>query len=285
MVVLGCAEEGESFFFPFCSGRLGEEGTVPHGVGGHPGFLVFLFVCVRAKHSCRAAHGCAVLATASRCVEGYRTPDEAMGEVPTAANLNLYRGGNSCVRWHCDDEPLFGYCGESFGASALFIWKGKSCPDNEAHLCCLCHGDSLVMDGQCQDAFLHCTDPCLEQERINVAFRWIKQHDASCHLFSASVACCLPTCAQGSAVPVTGNVGNGVFLSFSCSSVPLCIWRVQALQVYPFCVQRLGHTGVPLAGHAHWTEVRGGIIFVTSGRIAGQLTKLPSIFMELDVIS
>ena len=29
-------------------------------------------------------------------------------EVPTAANLNLYRGRDSRVRWHCDDEPLFG---------------------------------------------------------------------------------------------------------------------------------------------------------------------------------
>ena len=30
------------------------------------------------------------------------------GEVPTAANLNLYRGWRSCVGWHRDDEPLFG---------------------------------------------------------------------------------------------------------------------------------------------------------------------------------
>ena len=32
------------------------------------------------------------------------------------------------------------------------------------------------MDGQCQDKFLHRTDPGREQERINVTFRWIKQH-------------------------------------------------------------------------------------------------------------
>ena len=32
----------------------------------------------------------------------------AEGEVPTAATLNLYRGWNSCVGWHCDDEPLLG---------------------------------------------------------------------------------------------------------------------------------------------------------------------------------
>ena len=57
--------------------------------------------------------------------------------------------------WHCDDEPLFGECGEaklivsvSFGSQAFLKWKGKSCSDNEAHLCCLGHGDILVMDGQ-----------------------------------------------------------------------------------------------------------------------------------------
>ena len=34
-------------------------------------------------------------------------------EVPTAANLNLYRGWKSCVGWHRDDEPLFGKCGDA----------------------------------------------------------------------------------------------------------------------------------------------------------------------------
>ena len=33
--------------------------------------------------------------------------------MPTAANLNLYRGWKSCVGWHCDDEPLFGKCGDA----------------------------------------------------------------------------------------------------------------------------------------------------------------------------
>ena len=86
----------------------------------------------------------------------------AEGDVPTAANLNLYRGWRSCVGWHRDDEPLFGRCGEvklivsvSFGDAAVFWWKRQSCPDDEGHLCCLGPGDILVMDGQCQDGFLH----------------------------------------------------------------------------------------------------------------------------------
>ena len=83
--------------------------------------------------------------------------------VPSAANLNLYRGWKSRV-WHRDNEPLFGERGDaklivsvSFGARALFRWKGKSYPDGEASTCCLGHGDTLDMDGQRQDEVLHCT--------------------------------------------------------------------------------------------------------------------------------
>ena len=75
-------------------------------------------------------------------------------EVPTAANPNFYRGWNSCVGWHGDDEPLFGEYGDaklivsvSLGDSAVFRWRRQSCPGDEGHLCCLGHGDILVMDG------------------------------------------------------------------------------------------------------------------------------------------
>ena len=101
-----------------------------------------------------------------RAIAPLMKPWCAEGEVPTAANLNLYRGGNSCVGWHRDDELLFGEFGEaklivsvSLGGSAVFRWKRRSCPDDEGHLCCLGHGDILVMDGRCQDKFLHRTDP------------------------------------------------------------------------------------------------------------------------------
>ena len=46
--------------------------------------------------------------------------------------------------------------------------RGASCS------CCLNHGDLPIMDGRVQDEFVHCTDPGLEQERINVKFLWIK---------------------------------------------------------------------------------------------------------------
>ena len=83
-------------------------------------------------------------------------------------------------------EPLFGEYGDaklivsvSLGSSAVFRWRRRSSPDDEGHLCCLGHGDSLVMDGRCQDKFLHCTSSGRDLERINVTFRWIKQHVSS----------------------------------------------------------------------------------------------------------
>ena len=171
-----------------------------------------------------------------RAIAPLMKPWCAEGEVPTAANLNLYRGGNSCVGWHRDDELLFGEFGEaklivsvSLGGSAVFRWKRRFCPDDEGHLCCLGHGDILVMDGRCQDKFLHRTDPCREQERINITFRWIKQHVSSCPLFRTGVACCLPTCAQGLSVPVIGNSGYGIFWVFWLLFCVLCAGGLLAL--------------------------------------------------------
>ena len=160
-----------------------------------------------------------------RAIAPLMQPWCAEGEVPTAANLNLYRGWKSCVGWHCDDEPLFGKCGDaklivsvSLGTFTVFRWRRQSCPSDEGGSCRLDHGDILVMDGQCQDEFLHRTDPGREQDRINITFRWVKQHVSSCLLLKAGVACCLPTCAQGSSVPVMGNALHGFFLGFLVSS-------------------------------------------------------------------
>ena len=81
----------------------------------------------------------------------------AEGDVPTAANLNLYGGSSSHVGWHCDDEPLFGGSGDSklmislsLGSPVAFKWKAKSSSDSEASSCWLHHGDLLVMAGECQ---------------------------------------------------------------------------------------------------------------------------------------
>ena len=180
--------------------------------------------------------------------------------MPTAANLNLYRGWKSCVGWHCDDEPLFGKCGDaklivsvSLVTFALFKWKRQCCPDDEGGSCRLDHGDILVMDGQCQDEFLHRTDPGWEQERINITLRWVKKHVSSCALLKAGVACCLPTCAKGSSVPVMGNAVNAVFGAFWFLLGVLCIWEVPVLLGSLLCT-RLGL----LRCASCWTRPLGG---------------------------
>ena len=90
----------DNFFSPFCCGRLGKKGIVPHCVGGSLGFLMLLFICVWARLTCQATYWCELLATASWFVEGtapMMRPWCAEEEVPTAANLNLYRRWNSRV--------------------------------------------------------------------------------------------------------------------------------------------------------------------------------------------
>ena len=181
-----------------------------------------------------------------RAIAPLMRPWCAEGDGPTAANLNLYPGWKSCVGWHCDDEPLFGKCGDaklsvsvSLGNFAVFRWRRQSCPADEGHSCQLDHGDILVMDGQCQDEFLHRTDPGREHDRINITFRWVKQHVSSCPLFKAGVACCLPTCAQGLSVPVMGNTVNGVIWAFWFLLGVLCVWRVLVLRGSLLCT-RLG---------------------------------------------
>ena len=220
-VVPGCFEIGDCIFFPCCSGRRGQERIVPHSVVGTPAFFVSLPVFARTSHSCRATNWRAVLAAACWTVEGYPTPDSAMHGVQRGVPAC---GWKSRVGWHSDNEPLFVQRGESklivsvsFGSQALYKWKGKSCPDGEAHLCCSGHGDTLVMDGQRHDEFLHCTDLGLEQERIIVTFRWTQQHTASCPK-RTGVVCCLPTCAQGSSAAVTrGLWGTAFFWHSGCS--------------------------------------------------------------------
>ena len=44
------------------------------------------------------------------------------------------------------------------------------------------HGDVLVMDGLAQSECEHCTASVLQGPRVNLAYRWVAQHTASCPL-------------------------------------------------------------------------------------------------------
>ena len=136
MVVPGCLERGEGIFFPCCSGDWVKKGSY------HTAWSVPLLSSCSCSYS--NGQGTAVEPqTGERCwpllsglwraIAPLMTPWCAELDVPTAANLNLYRCWKSRVGWHSDNEPLFGERGEtkfivsvSFGTQALFKWKGLS---------------------------------------------------------------------------------------------------------------------------------------------------------------
>ena len=131
LVVPGCLVGKQRIF---CICKLGSEGIVPH-LGGHPTVFVFLFMLVGRGTAVGPQSGerCwPLLDRLWRAIASLMKPWCAEGDVPTAANLNLYRRRSSHVGWHSDDEPLCGERGEaklivsvSFGTQALFKWKGN----------------------------------------------------------------------------------------------------------------------------------------------------------------
>ena len=120
-------------------------------------------------------------------------------------NLNHYDGSRSCVRWHSDNESLFGprdspklIVNLSLGNPVEF--KVRRVSDSVTSSITLNHGDVLVMDGSAQSEYLHCTMPGLQGPRVNLTYRWVAQHTASCPL-AGVVGCLLPSCVQGLAEP------------------------------------------------------------------------------------
>ena len=146
----------------------------------------------------------------------------------------------------------------SLGSSAVFRWRRQSCPDDEGRSWQLGHGDILVMDGRCQDEFLHRTSPGREQDRINITFRWVEQHVSSWHAVCQRVRRVHQFLLWGMLFMAF------FFLVFWFLLGVLCIWGVLAWLVSLFCT-RLGL----LRCASCWTRPLGGgrwgITFVTSG--------------------
>ena len=160
-------------------------------------------------------------------------------ELPTGVNLNHYDGSRSCVRWHSDNESLFGprdspklIVSLSLGNPVEF--KVRRVSDSVTSSIPLDHGDVLVMDGSAQSEYLHCTMPGLQGPRVNLTYRWVAQHTASCPL-AGVVGCLLPSCVQGLAEPSSRLWDKGennwsfswglAFLLFILMTVPLVsIW-------------------------------------------------------------
>ena len=114
--------------------------------------------------------------------------------MPTGVNLNRYSGPGSLIRWHSDNEPLFGpqnspkliVCLSSGNSVEFTVRRGRS---SVPSLIPLDHGDLLVMDGRTQSEYEHRTVPGLQGPRVNLTDRWVAQHPASCPLAGVVVAC------------------------------------------------------------------------------------------------
>ena len=135
-------------------------------------------------------------------------------DVPTGVNLNRYAGPRSCIRWHSDEEFLFGppnqpklIVSTSFGNSVEFEVRRRVSGDVPSSIT-LDHGDLLVMDGPAQSEYAHRTVPVLQGPLVNLSYRWISQHPASCPL-GGVVGCVLPTCAQDVVEPNSRWFGEG----------------------------------------------------------------------------
>ena len=129
----------------------------------------------------------------------------ARENVPTGANLNRYSGSGSCIPWHSDNESLLGPPNQpkltasmSLGHSVVF--QVRRVPGDVPSSDTLDHGDLLVMDFSAQSEYEQCTTSGLQGPRVNLTYRWVTQHAASCPL-AGVVGCVLPTCAQGLAEP------------------------------------------------------------------------------------
>ena len=120
-------------------------------------------------------------------------------------NLNRYAGPRSRIPWHSDDESLFGPQNQpelivrmSLGNFVEF--KVRRTPRGVPSSITLDHGDLLVMDGSAQSEYAHRTVSGLQGPRVNLTYRWVTEHIASCPQAGA-MYCALPSCVQGFAEP------------------------------------------------------------------------------------
>ena len=212
-----------------------------------------------------------LLAGVWRAIAPLMMPWCAEGDLPTAANLNRYRGWNSCVGWHCDDEPLFGKCGDaklivsvSLGSFALFRWRRQSCSSVKVACVGLTMVTFLSWMVNARTSFF--TGRTLAGIRIGLTLRSVGSNSMfppvlclgqEWHVVCQRVRRVHPVLLWGMFLLVFFG-----FLGFFLVS---CAYGESWLCWPPFCAQDLGYSGVPPAGHALWAEVGGGITFGTSG--------------------
>jgi len=165
---------------------------------------------------------------------------------PNSANVNLYRDGRQAVGWHADDESLFrGWDSDcpilsiSLGATREF-WialkrdNGSTEPDQRTVVeVDLQDGDVLTMEGRCQRHCVHFVPKAnprspVREERINITFRWVRDHKSRCPLRRAHKVPSSPSAWLGS--PCEGIFGEGS-ASYSSSMLLAPYVRCWTLEV------------------------------------------------------
>ena len=137
------------------------------------------------------------------------------GEIPGGVNLNLFGGSKSCIPRHSDNEPVLGGVGDSelivsvsFGGrchvqvgSELRSRTGSSGWSQR-----LSHCDVFVKDGKAQDQLEHWITAGVQEERINLTYRWIRrQQSRRCFRHSWGIVLLAVLC--GRFVPFTEPLG------------------------------------------------------------------------------
>ena len=168
------------------------------------------------------------------------------GEHANGGEPEPVRCPGSCIRWQCDNEPLFGpqnspklIISLSSGNSVEFqVRRASSDVPSPIRLD---HGDFMVMDGLAQSENEHRTVSGLQGPRVKLTYRWVTRHTASCPL-AGVVGCVLRTCVQGLAEP--GPLGRE-----TGESTWTFLWLMVLLLPIRVCFLR---------GHA-WIEQRRGL--------------------------
>ena len=149
------------------------------------------------------------------------------------------------------------------------------------------NGDLLVMDGLTQSEYVHCTVSGLQGHRVNLTFRWVAQHMASCPLAGA-VGCVLPSCVQGLAEPGPRGEWSGENKwSSSWSLVLLLLILVSVLLIGTLINIR--------RGHRQWSAsiLLGGALPLSGRRPAGlgngvghchDVAKLPRVCLFISLL-
>jgi len=108
---------------------------------------------------------------------------------PNCCNLNLYEDGGMSVGWHADDEQLFQgkerdcpIVSFSLGQGRTFMLRRNGAGEDERPCKVeLRDGDLMTMEGLTQKHYQHSVPKeKASGPRINLTWRWIRQHQARC---------------------------------------------------------------------------------------------------------